>query len=101
LNCRIIDADRSRNRPTCDRRHIVLDARALRSHPSNNAGASGKSEEPAMSSIARAKPMQKQTHLRLVYSAGAPVAANENVRREDELEERRWQLEWARRNIED
>jgi hypothetical protein len=54
-----------------------------------------------MSSIARAKPMQKQTHLRLVYSAGAPVAANENVRREDDLEERRWQLEWARRNIED
>jgi hypothetical protein len=55
-----------------------------------------------MSSTARAKQMHKPTHLRLVYSAGAPVAANENVQHEDnDLEEQRWQLEWARRNVED
>ncbi len=53
----------------------------------------------------------QQTHLRLVCSAGAQVAQIpqaalvaqvENPQREETSpEERRWQLEWERRNVED
>ena len=44
----------------------------------------------------------QQSHLRLVYSADAPVVpAHEASRQQAEREERRWQLEWARRNVED
>jgi hypothetical protein len=44
----------------------------------------------------------QQSHLRLVYSADAPVVtAHEVSRQQAEREERRWQLEWARRNVED
>jgi len=53
-----------------------------------------------MSSVARVKPVYKPSHLRLVYSADAPVATNVQ-QADNELEERRWQLEWARRNVED
>jgi hypothetical protein len=52
----------------------------------------------AMPSTSRAQ----HPHLRLVYSADAPVrpAAN-SPNQENDREERRWQLEWARRNVED
>jgi len=51
-----------------------------------------------MSRIARIQ----QSHLRLVYSADAPVVtAQEASRLYADWEERRWQLEWARRNVED
>jgi hypothetical protein len=44
----------------------------------------------------------QQSHLRLVYSADAPVVpAHEASPQHAEREERRWQLEWARRNVED
>jgi hypothetical protein len=44
----------------------------------------------------------QQSHLRLVYSAEAPViAAQASSHQDAEWEERRWQLEWARRNVED
>ena len=44
----------------------------------------------------------QQSHLRLVYSADAPVvAAQEASHQHADWEERRWQLEWARRNVED
>jgi hypothetical protein len=43
----------------------------------------------------------QQSHLRLVYSADALViTAHESSRQHADREERRWQLEWARRNVE-
>jgi hypothetical protein len=44
----------------------------------------------------------QQSHLRLVYSADAPVVhAHDSSPQHADWEERRWQLEWARRNVED
>jgi hypothetical protein len=44
----------------------------------------------------------QQSHLRLVYSADTPVVpAHETSQQHADREERRWQLEWARRNVED
>jgi hypothetical protein len=43
----------------------------------------------------------QQPHLRPVYSDDAPVRADELRDQPADREERRWHLEWARRNVED
>jgi hypothetical protein len=43
----------------------------------------------------------QQSHLPLRHSADAPVGAQELSDHQADREERRWQLEWARRNVED
>jgi hypothetical protein len=43
----------------------------------------------------------QQQHSRPVYSDDARVRAEELSDRQAEREECRWQLEWARRNVED
>ncbi len=45
----------------------------------------------------------QQSHLRLVYSADAPSAAAPHAAHQvaDWNEDRRWELEWSRRNVED
>jgi hypothetical protein len=42
-----------------------------------------------------------QPHSRPVYSDDAPVRARELSDQQADREDRRWQLEWARRNVED
>jgi len=43
----------------------------------------------------------EQPHSRPVHSDDAPVRAHEPSDRQVDCEERRWHLEWARRNVED
>jgi hypothetical protein len=43
----------------------------------------------------------RQPHPRPVYSDGEPVRAQEVSDQHADQEECRWQLEWARRNVED
>jgi hypothetical protein len=43
----------------------------------------------------------QQPHLRPVDSDDAPVHARELSEQQADWEDRRWQLEWARRNVED
>jgi len=43
----------------------------------------------------------QQPHLRPVHFDDAPVDAHELLDQQADGEERRWQLEWARRNVED
>jgi hypothetical protein len=42
-----------------------------------------------------------QQHLRPIYSEDAPVRTRELSDQQSDREDRRWQLEWARRNVED
>jgi hypothetical protein len=43
----------------------------------------------------------QQPHLRPVYSDNAPVRTRALSDQQADREERRWQLEWVRRNVED
>ena len=43
----------------------------------------------------------EQPHLRPDYSDDAPVRVGELSDQQADWEERRWQLEWSRRNVED
>jgi hypothetical protein len=43
----------------------------------------------------------QQPHSRSVYSDEPPVRAQELSDRQADREEARWQIEWARRNVED
>ena len=90
------------DRPMCDRRHIAaLDGR-LGSNPSiaPEPPTSTRSErkERVMSSISRTQ----QSDAGVAHAAECASAHGQDTPRQDlDAEDRRWQLEWARRNVED
>jgi hypothetical protein len=72
----------------CDIEHIPAEGRALDSDDNQR-------QEPVMSRTSS----PQQPHLHPVYSDDAP--ARELSEQQADREDRRWQLEWARRNVED
>ena len=89
--------DLPRNRHFRDPRHIDRDACDLHS-ASTITPDSGQPLERAMTTIS----YHFESPIRTVLNAGSvsPKEAMQTLSRE-EMEERRWQLEWERRNVED
>ena len=88
-------ADRTRgegNRPKCDGQHVRAGTPALVSEHQQRAGHS----RPALGASA-------MTSFSNIQSASPATAAPEAQSAHEEIdwEERRWQMEWDRRNIED
>jgi hypothetical protein len=85
----------SRNRRDGDRHHIAGDEDRLAFNPSTAPGHPA-NQEQAMSNV-----IYIRQFMTARAAIGAAFAADEAPREELDSEERRWQLEWARRNVED